>query len=173
MGGHSGKYDMAICYAIPPVTQGTLLPVEEEFYTKFNSPSVMLERAAQFATSTASDILNCIVDRWTKATTKPAETAAFYHDNYSGWFNSDATVDSKSAIAVWHAEAVASKMTQFVKISPMSVVVEGDTAVAHYNYLWIFQTKDNRRIKEFGRYSETFVKVGGKWLLFADSGGPQ
>jgi hypothetical protein len=93
------------------------------------------------------------------------------HDKYIGWNNTSPLPISKSK---WVEPAKKDKDKYTNKgydIEPARILVEGDAAVVHYYYTmwWIY---DNGEKKENGiskgKWSEFFIKEGGKWKLIGD-----
>jgi hypothetical protein len=61
---------------------------------------------------------------------------------------------------------------EYYLIQPMEIAVTGTTAVCAYQFsVWITTEGSEKRKEESGRFIETWVKEGGKWLLFASHGG--
>lgn len=169
MGGHSGKYDRAICYFAPVPIDGTTLPVEKGFYT---GPTIHLISSVLRPDPQIADLWAQVEARWKSFTGDRTAIDAHIHDNYTGWFIGDPAIDDKQSLINWVIDSIAVRSSQIVKLSPLSTVIDGNFAVIHYSYIWTYTDINNNRFREVGRYSETLRKEGEKWLLLSDSGGP-
>ena len=173
MGQHSGKYDTAPCpFPFVPNSWGSMLPLEEAFFSQFAAPIVTVQTQGDGVNLVGGEVWNAIEERWKAAVTDPEAALRHYHDSYLGWFSASAYVDDKDAMRLWLSEAAATKKTEFVRIFPVSSASTDTVTIAHYNYVWSYVNSNNIRIREAGRYSESWVREGSGWLLISDNGGP-
>jgi len=56
-------------------------------------------------------------------------------------------------------------------LSPVGIVVEGSTAVAHYYFSQVTENKKGERKTIHGRYTDILILEDGKWLYIAWNGG--
>ena len=92
-------------------------------------------------------------------------------DDFSGWPNSSPSPRSKESIRMWNK--VESSMGTGVEheLYPLSIVVHGDTAVAHYLYSSANADEDGEIEITHGRYTDVLVRVDGEWKFIAWSCG--
>ena len=57
------------------------------------------------------------------------------------------------------------------ELYPLSIVVHGDVAVAHYLYSMAAQTKDKKTVMSNGRYTDILVRDGTTWKFISWHGG--
>ena len=57
------------------------------------------------------------------------------------------------------------------ELYPLSIVVHGDTAVAHYLYTNSAENSEGELVTSNGRYTDVLVRVDGEWKFFSWHGG--
>ncbi len=57
------------------------------------------------------------------------------------------------------------------ELYPLSIVVHGDMAVAHYLYTMAVQTRDKQTVMTNGRYTDVLVRDGTTWKFLSWHGG--
>ena len=93
------------------------------------------------------------------------------HEKYLGWNNTSPMPMSK---AKWVDPAKESKDLYSKKdfdIEPARILVIDDAAVVHYYYSMSYVYDDGEekyKGKDRGRWTEFFIKDGGKWMLIGD-----
>lgn len=190
MGRHSGKYDSAACKAITG-TWGSLLGVEEKFYERTTVRAALADeeklheggeerrepppKVLLVGPTTHSEeernVWQTIRDFW-HALTGTADELSFVHEDYRGWLYTDHVPGNAEVLTLWHAADIKQRKTLFVQLSPVGYTEVGDTAVAHYYYMWEFNLTDGTRRRETGRFSTVLTKRENSWMVLADHGGP-
>ena len=92
-------------------------------------------------------------------------------EDFSGWDTSSPAPRSKSSTKMWNRfnEKVSEMLAH--ELYPLSIVVTGDTGVAHY--LYSSASKDNEgKIKTVnGRYTDVLIRTADGWKFIAWHGG--
>ncbi|TFG40400.1 MAG: nuclear transport factor 2 family protein [Chromatiales bacterium] len=92
-------------------------------------------------------------------------------DDFTGWWNNSPAPRSKSSTKMWNrVNQMTGKMVAH-ELYPLSIVVHGDVAVAHYLYRSAFQTKDDGVEMSNGRYTDVLVKTDDGWKFLTWHGG--
>ena len=92
-------------------------------------------------------------------------------DSFYGWSKGTPAPRSKSSTKMWdrfndeQGEMVAHELY------PLEIVIEGDTAVAHYLYSSAFESKDGEVETNHGRYTDILVRTADGWRFVAWHGG--
>ena len=95
----------------------------------------------------------------------------FVHSDCMGWSNSVPMPRDKATMNRWLKAYKSISKTLEYQIFPLSIVVKGDVAIAHYYYRSLNESYDGKKISENGRYTDTWYKEGSKWLLLGWQGG--
>ena len=92
-------------------------------------------------------------------------------DDFSGWANDSPAPRSKSSIKMW--DRFGEEMGKMLahELYPLSIVVNGDVAVAHYLYSSAYQTKDDDIERNNGRYTDVLIRTDDGWKFLAWHGG--
>lgn len=93
------------------------------------------------------------------------------HPNVLAWGVGYPAPRDKDQIHAWWKRDSESSTTLEAQVTPVGIVVQGGTAVAHYYYTTLSESQDGKRKTEHGRYTDVLVKEGGKWLYIAWNGG--
>jgi len=92
-------------------------------------------------------------------------------DKFFGWTKGTPAPRSKSSTRMWdrfndeQGEMVAHELY------PLEIVVDGDTAIAHYLYSSAFQSKDGEVETNHGRYSDILIRTDDGWRFIGWHGG--
>ena len=93
------------------------------------------------------------------------------HDKFLGWGNLDPTPRNKASVKTWDRYFNQTSTTLVQELYPVGIVVQGNTAVAHYYYSRATEDKEGKRETVNGRYTDVLIKDGGQWTFLAWSGG--
>jgi len=96
------------------------------------------------------------------------------HDEFSGWGKSSPAPRGKSSTKMWNRFSEQVRDMVAHELYPLSIVVNGDTAVAHYLYTSATKNKnDGGKIETSnGRYTDILVRSDdGGWMFIAWQGG--
>jgi ketosteroid isomerase-like protein len=97
---------------------------------------------------------------------------AYLHDDYKGWLYGATLPAGKAAAKASWAHDFPLTEVFYHEVTPISILVKGDTAVAHYVIAAHYKNEKGEHESFEQRWTDTLVKEGGKWLLLADHGGP-
>ncbi|MGI9222690.1 MAG: nuclear transport factor 2 family protein [Woeseiaceae bacterium] len=92
-------------------------------------------------------------------------------DGFYGWGKGNPAPRSKSSTRMWdrfndeQGEMVAHELY------PLEIVVEGDTAIAHYLYSSAYENKDGDVETNHGRFTDVLIKTDDGWKFLGWHGG--
>ncbi len=92
-------------------------------------------------------------------------------DEFSGWPASSPAPRSKASVKLWDRVSDDMGKTVAHELYPLSIVVSGDTAVAHYLYSIAVKGKDGKIEMSNGRYTDVLVRTEDGWKFLAWHGG--
>jgi len=92
-------------------------------------------------------------------------------DGFSGWDKSAPAPRDKASTVYW--DRFMERRGQMVahELYPLSIVVTGDTAIAHYLYTSAFENKDGTIDMHNGRFTDVLIRSENGWKLLAWHGG--
>lgn len=118
------------------------------------------------------EVWNVIETQWKASMEKDANwTDKYLHDNFLGWANQNPTPRSKASVKKWNRYETENSTTLLQELFPAGIVVQGNTAVAHYFYSQSSEDKKGERETVHGRYTDILVKENGAWRFLAWRGG--
>lgn len=93
------------------------------------------------------------------------------HPKAMTWGNDWPSPTNRASLSRWNKYDAASGATLEQELFPLSVTITGNVAVAHYRYR--VAREDHKKDREIvtGRYTDVFVKEGGRWLFITWAGG--
>lgn len=91
--------------------------------------------------------------------------------DFVGWSNDSPAPRDKGSTRRWNI--FAAKQTDILQheLYPLSIIVHGDLAIAHYLYSSASKTKGENVKTEHGRYTDVLVRSDGEWKFIAWHGG--
>ena len=92
-------------------------------------------------------------------------------DDFSGWPNNSPAPRSKSSTQMWDRFSDEQGSMVAHELFLMGIVVNGDTAVAHYLYTSAFEDNDGAVEITNGRYTDVLVRTEDGWKFIAWHGG--
>lgn len=92
------------------------------------------------------------------------------HKDYKGWGFDDNFPSGKSDLIYWVNNVLPKRRILHTSLKPLEILVNGNTAVLHYYYTQTAMMEEKEK-NISGRWTDIWVKQGGKWMLYADSGG--
>lgn len=92
--------------------------------------------------------------------------------DFVGWGNDSPAPRDKSSTRLW--TTFSSRHVDMVEyeLYPLSIIVHGDTAVAHYLYTSAVQAKGEPLKSLNGRYTDVLVRSANGWRFLTWHGGP-
>jgi ketosteroid isomerase-like protein len=92
-------------------------------------------------------------------------------DDFMGWGVDSPAPRSKGSTRSWtRFNAQLGQMVQH-ELYPLSVIVHGDVAIAHYLYTSAYKNKDGEIEINNGRYTDVLVRTEDGWQFIAWHGG--
>ncbi len=92
--------------------------------------------------------------------------------DFVGWSLDSPAPRDKSSTRLWTGfTSRHSKMLEY-ELYPLSIIVHGDTAVAHYLYSSAMQTKGEPLETVTGRFTDVLVRSADGWRFLSWHGGP-
>jgi ketosteroid isomerase-like protein len=91
--------------------------------------------------------------------------------DFMGWPYSSPAPRSKASTRMWTRFNAEQNKGLTHELYPLSIVVHGDMAVAHYLYTMAVQTKDKQTVMTNGRYTDILVRDGITWKILSWHGG--
>lgn len=92
-------------------------------------------------------------------------------DDFSGWDKSSPAPRSKSSTIYWNRFSERQGETVAHELYPLSILVRGDTAIAHYLYTTAFEAKDGEIEVTNGRFTDVLVRTDEGWKFLSWHGG--
>ncbi|MDH4046621.1 MAG: nuclear transport factor 2 family protein [Gammaproteobacteria bacterium] len=91
--------------------------------------------------------------------------------DFVGWPNESPAPRTKSSVRMW--DEFSSKQTETLEheLYPLSIVVHGDMAIAHYLYTSATRQKGAELKISNGRYTDVLVRDDGVWKFISWHGG--
>lgn len=91
--------------------------------------------------------------------------------DFVGWPQSSPAPRSKSSTRMWARFADDQNKGLAHELYPLSIVVHGDTAIVHYLYTSVVQTKSKTTQSNNGRYTDVLVRDESGWKFISWHGG--
>lgn len=127
---------------------------------------------AQDAANDQADVWTAIEGEW-DAQEKGEKNWAdeLLTEDFTGWSKNSPAPRSRSSIKMWNR--VNDMMGEMVahELYPLSIVVHGDVAIAHYLYRSAFKSKEGDIEMANGRYTDILVRSEDGWKFLAWHGG--
>jgi ketosteroid isomerase-like protein len=118
------------------------------------------------------EVWSVIETQWKAAMEKDDNwTDKYLHDNFLGWGNQNPTPRGKASVKKWNRYGTENSTTLLQELFPVGIVVNGNTAVAHYFYSQASEDRKGERKTVNGQYTDILVKENGAWRFLAWRGG--
>ena len=119
-----------------------------------------------------ADVWLAIMDQW-RAEQDGDDTwiERMLSDDFSGWPKNSPAPRSKASTEMWNRFADEQGSMVAHELFLMGIVVNGDTAVAHYLYTSAFEDNDGEVEITNGRYTDVLVRTDDGWKFIAWHGG--
>ena len=127
---------------------------------------------AQDAANDQADVWSVVEDQWNADENGDKKWPdRRLTDDFSGWGKASPAPRSKTSTKMWDRfDDEMGKMLAH-ELYPLSIVVHGDVAVAHYLYSSAYQPKDGEIEMRNGRYTDVLVRTDSGWKFLAWHGG--
>lgn len=92
-------------------------------------------------------------------------------DDFVGWGKDSPAPRNKASVKMWDRFNDTLGSTVAHELYPLSIVVHGDVAVAHYLYSNAYQDKKGDVEMHSGRYTDVLIRTADGWKFIAWHGG--
>ena len=92
-------------------------------------------------------------------------------ENFTGWRNDTPSPRTKQSVQMWEKFESKQWDGKMHELYPLSIVVHGDMAVAHYLYSNAGEDADGDVEVIHGRFTDVLVRDEGEWKFIAWHGG--
>ena len=124
------------------------------------------------STNPRADVWAAVEGQWNAATKNTDRWIDDYlADEFVGWGKDSPAPRSKSSTRLWDRFERSQGRVVAHELYPLSIVVHGNTAIAHYLYTSAFEDKDGKVDVSNGRYTDILVFDDGDWKFIAWHGG--
>ena len=128
--------------------------------------------AAQDNSQDAADVWAVIESEWNADENGDREwPEKLLVEEFSGWSKNAPVPRAKSSIKMWDRFNEQIGIPVAHELYPYTIVVKGDTAVAHYLYSSAFKKKDGEIIMSNGRFTDVLIRTDDGWKFLAWHGG--
>jgi ketosteroid isomerase-like protein len=93
------------------------------------------------------------------------------HPNLNFWQTDQPMPRNKASLSRWTKYDSANTTVLEQELFPISITITGNVAVAQYRYQVASENYKKERETVTGRYTDVFVKEGGRWLFITWAGG--
>lgn len=127
---------------------------------------------AEEATDDHANVWAVIEEQWNaveKGDKKWAER--LLTNNFMGWGKTSPAPRSKSSTEMWYRFDLDQSQAVAHELYPLSIVVDGDVAVAHYLYTVAVKHKSGDVETSNGRYTDVLIRTDNGWKFLAWHGG--
>jgi hypothetical protein len=93
------------------------------------------------------------------------------HPNLSYWGADSAVPQTKASLARWNRFENTNATVLEQELFPLAITITGNVAVVSYRYQIARENYKKERETVWGRYTDVFVKDGGRWQFLAWTGG--
>ena len=127
---------------------------------------------AQEATDDSADVWSAVEAQW-DADEKGDKNWVdrLLTDDFVGWSKNSPAPRNKSSTKMWDRFDEQRRKMVAHELYPLSIVVHGDVAVAHYLYTSANEDKDGAIESDNGRYTDILVRGEDGWKFLAWHGG--
>ena len=91
--------------------------------------------------------------------------------DFMGWPNAAPAPRNKASTRMWNEFDDQQVKTLEHELYPLSIVVHGDMAIAHYLYTIAVEDRDDEVEVSNGRYTDVLVRNEGEWKFISWHGG--
>ncbi len=129
---------------------------------------------AQDTANDAADVILVIEEQWEAEQNGDDDWLDnMLLDKFSGWPKEAPAPRSKASTKMWDRFNDDQGQMLEHELYFQNIVVDGDTAVAHYYYTSAYQDKDDKVEVSNGRYTDILVRTEDGWKFLAWHGGSE
>lgn len=93
------------------------------------------------------------------------------HPGLSYWSNDSPVPQTRASLARWNRYDNTNTTVLEQELFPLAITITGNVAVVSYHYQIARETYKKERETVHGRYTDVFLRDGGRWLFLAWTGG--
>jgi hypothetical protein len=93
------------------------------------------------------------------------------HPSLSYWSTDSGMPQNKASLVRWNRYSNANETVLEQELYPIAITITGNTAVVQYRYQMARENYKKERETVQGRYTDVFIKDGGRWQFIAWAGG--
>jgi len=128
--------------------------------------------SAQTWTAEQQELWKLEEQQWKMAKNKDASWIdKMTHANLSYWDTDQTFPRNKASLTRWNRYDSGNSTVLEQEIFPISMTITGNVAVAHYRYSAARENYKKERETVSGRYTDVFMKDGGRWMFITWAGG--
>jgi hypothetical protein len=101
----------------------------------------------------------------------PSWIESMVHPNASLWGNGWPGPRNRASLTRWSKYESASTTVLEQELFPLAITITGNVAVAQYRYRVARENFEKKQEVVTGRWTDVFVKEGGRWLFITWDGG--
>ena len=127
---------------------------------------------AQDSTDDYVAVWSVIEEQWEAAQRGDRRWVERYlHEDFRGWPKNSPAPRDKASTRIWNEFGLKQSKGLEYELYPLSTVILGDTAVAHYLYSNATESKDGEAEVANGRFTDVLIRVDDEWKFIAWHGG--
>ncbi len=120
----------------------------------------------------AADVWTIVEEQWNAEESGDKRWAdRMLAENFTGWGTNSPAPRSKDSTKMWDRFNKTQGKNVIHELYPLSIVIEGDVAVAHYLYSAAYEGKDGEVEINNGRYTDVLIRTEDGWKFIAWHGG--
>ena len=111
-----------------------------------------------------------VVQSWEDDVAKNGKWPADYtHKSFVTWSMKDPAPRNRTEAISWTRIQGESSTTVWYKVTPMSIVIEGDTALVMYYSDLLNEDKEGKRKRDASSIVEVLIRVGSGWKFLSSA----
>jgi ketosteroid isomerase-like protein len=127
--------------------------------------------SAQTWSPEQQDVWRVVEQSWKLAVAKDLSWIdTMVHPNVSLWDTDSPAPQNKASLLRWGRYQIAVSTVLEYELFPVSITIAGNVAVTHYRFVLAREDHKKEQKTLTGRYTDVWVKEGGRWLLFTSVG---
>lgn len=133
--------------------------------------SLSLKSQAQQWSAEQTALWDYVVESWEDDVAKNGKWPADYaHSSFVAWGTKDPAPRNRSETISWNrAQEESGNTVVWYKVTPMSIVIEGDTAIVMYYSDLLNRDKEGKQKRDASSIVEVFVREGRGWKFLSST----
>jgi hypothetical protein len=96
---------------------------------------------------------------------------AYFHDEYSGWWNRNALPVNKAFVRKNAVHEFITFKVLIYNIQPVAINIHGNMAIVQFYWSNVIKDAEGKEQNGSGRWTDILMKEGDNWFLIGDHGG--